>query len=294
MILKSVDNVFFNTRDVRSLAGYYSRILGLPIIRETDVPSGTTDNSTFVIWAEISVGDLSMSFRRSEGTTTAHPEFRSFEENPPGSGATIAFRVEDMSSARKELSRRGVPFVGDTFSCTDGRELLSIFRDPWGRLLQLYEPLFREEELASYYPQASANLHQIHIHGRGIRSMQLDVYQEDLTGIQSFYSQVLELEAIAVQEDKIVLGLGNTSIRFSRSASRFLDHSAVRLRPFSGVVPVFLSERFEFAREALASATASLTAFSPWFSDDASEQLVFFFDPDGNLAQIKANCERPW
>jgi catechol 2,3-dioxygenase-like lactoylglutathione lyase family enzyme len=281
MILKSVDNVFFNTPDVPSLAAFYSRALGLPISRQTEIPCGTNDDRMFVIWAEILVGDLSLSFRKVGGTSVAHPEFREFEESPPASGVTIAFRVEDMSSARKVLSRRGVTFVGDVFSCTEGKELLSIFKDPWGRLLQLYEPRFRDDELESYYPHADCLQCQ---HG-GIHSMRLAIRQQDLTGIQSFYSHILDLVPIAIQEDQICFALGDTLIEFTQTPPRFRTSSGIPSKSFPGVVPVFLSTDFESTRRALALDTQRDVI------DESLEQCICFVDPDGNLAEIRPNPE---
>jgi predicted enzyme related to lactoylglutathione lyase len=285
MVISSIDNVFFNTKDVRSLTSFYSSVLGLPVSRLTEIPCGSGRDDKFVIWGEIPVGGVQLSFRKAGGTESVHPEFSNFQESCPGSGATIAFGVQDMGYVREKLLHRGMRFHGDVFSCTDGRELISVFEDPWGRLLQLYEPRFNSDEIEAYYPQAQQCAAPAE--SGTYTSMQLTLYQHDLSGVLSFYSEVLDIPVTSVADDRICFELGQTQIEFRTPLP---SHRLPKGSPschVGGTVPVFLAKDFRSAKQNL-ELIGTTFCLTPMTDNLNLGMSICFSDPDGNMAEIRS------
>lgn len=229
MIVNRVDNIFYNTEDVVRLATFHAQTLGMPIRREQiESPAG-------LMWMEINVGGMELSFRRAKETQRVHPELEDFLELDPGKGATISFEIEDMEAARRELSARGVRFRGDIISCTDGKELISIFEDPFGRPVQLYEPRFASvgetvalASRATFSPAAArigANLRNVHD-----LALSMVFYADDLAVVKRFYGETLELPLQREDENHLSFLLDGTTIEFRR----YDPQSAPPLAPHQG------------------------------------------------------------
>lgn len=131
-----IDNIFYVTSDVDRLSSYYGALVNVPPRRaQVEAPG--------LMWAEVSLGGMEMSFRKASATTQVHPRGEDeFLEISPGAGVTISFEVEDTDTAIERLSARGCKFYGKPLICTGGAEVISIFEDPSGRPVQLYEPRF--------------------------------------------------------------------------------------------------------------------------------------------------------
>lgn len=145
-----IDNVFYVTPSVERLSDYYSELLNVPARRaQVEAPG--------LMWAEVPVGGMELSFRKAEATTQVHPrDSDQFLEAKPGSGVTVSFEVKDTDAAIKHLSLRGCRVKGEPLICTGGMEVISIFEDPSGRAVQLYEPRFRSGMMAVANARASA------------------------------------------------------------------------------------------------------------------------------------------
>lgn len=211
-LVKRVDNFFYNTKDVAALAGYYSDVLGMKIRREQVLTPG-------LMWMEINVGGMELSFRQAEGTPKEHPDLKDdFLELSPGRGATISFEVSDTQRVRKDLQDRGVKFHGDVIHCTDGKELISIFEDPFGRPVQLYEPKFSSvhegEALASR--GTGTPMEDTFSNLRDIRdvAMSISFNVDDLDLAKRFYGETLELPLQGEDDDHVSFVLDRTVIEF--------------------------------------------------------------------------------
>jgi len=215
MIVNRVDNIFYNTEDVARLATFHAQTLGMPIRREQiESPAG-------LMWMEINVGGMELSFRRAKETQRVHPELQDFLELDPGKGATISFEVEDMEAARRELSARGVRFRGDIISCTDGKELISIFEDSFGRPVQLYEPRFASPDEAVMMAKRSDNILPTAQTGANLRNvhdmaMSIAFYANDLAMAKRFYGEILELPLYREDEYRLSFLHDGTTIEFRR------------------------------------------------------------------------------
>ena len=103
-MISRIDNIFFNTSRVDYLAASYSRALKIPVRREQVLTPG-------LMWAEINVGGMELSFRKAGGTPIEHPYLMDqFVEMAPGNGATISFEISDSDEVRALLESRGVRF----------------------------------------------------------------------------------------------------------------------------------------------------------------------------------------
>jgi catechol 2,3-dioxygenase-like lactoylglutathione lyase family enzyme len=131
-----IDNLFFNTGDVGGLARWYASVTGIPI-RRSQVEMDE------LMWCEIGVGGMELSFRRAGGAESRHAEVRgAFAELAPGAGATVSYEVDDTAWAREKLLSLGARPCGPTMVCTDGHELITAYRDPAGVIFQTYEARF--------------------------------------------------------------------------------------------------------------------------------------------------------
>jgi catechol 2,3-dioxygenase-like lactoylglutathione lyase family enzyme len=266
MILTRVDNFFYNTEDVAGLAQFHSKSLGMPIRREQTESPG-------LMWAEINVGGMELSFRLSGGTPKAHPELESnFLELSAGEGATISFEVHDMESVRSELSSRGVKFYGDVISCSDGHEIISIFEDPFGRPVQLYEPRFSSfTEAVSLAARASAvesvssgspsRKVQIGSNLRDVRDMAMSIsfYVDDLQLAKNFYGDILELPLYQDTKDRLSFLLDGTIIEFRKFNENITPLEKVsQLSSNQGGVVAIEVRKLDLAREMLTARNATL------------------------------------
>ncbi len=137
-----VDNIFYVTPDVERLSDHYSELLNVPARRAQVESPG-------LMWAEVPVGGMELSFRKSEATTKIHPRGENeFLEARPGAGVTVSFEVRDTEATIRRLAAKGCRFKGEPLVCTGGMEVISIFEDPTGRAVQLYEPRFKSGKMA--------------------------------------------------------------------------------------------------------------------------------------------------
>ncbi len=217
-VVKRVDNFFYNTKDVASLAGYYSETLGIKIRRNQSEGPG-------LMWMEISVGGMELSFRRAGATPNVHPHLRNdFLEQAPGGGATISFEVDDTDRVRRELQKRGVKFRGAVIKCSGGKELISIFEDPFGRPVQLYESRFSsptEAIVVGLRAGVTASMEFVASNRRDVRDMAMSVsfFVPDLEVAKQFYGGVLELPLAGEDQHRLSFKLEGTTIEFRKGGS---------------------------------------------------------------------------
>ncbi|HET7236805.1 MAG TPA: VOC family protein [Actinomycetota bacterium] len=115
MSARTVDHVWFWTRDMERAIAFYGGVVGLALVRR--------DGDD---WAEFDAGPVRLGLHGAG-------------ERPglPG-GGTVVLRVDDLDATRLLLEERGVVFdahVGEV----EGRARFCSFADPDGNALQLIE-----------------------------------------------------------------------------------------------------------------------------------------------------------
>ena len=284
-MLLRIDNIFFNTPDVKNLATFYSRLLSLPIRRQQYEGSG-------VNWMEINVGGMELSFRRFEGTEEVHPELKNeFLEITPGNGGTISFEVKDIEKEINELKSKGVNFVTDIIKCTDGLELISIFKDPFGKPVQLYESKFDSvesvEAAGGRQGSAFANNAETFITSnvRNVQGLALSVAMQvpDLKKAHDFYVSVLGLNPILIREDILILEIDGSRIEIrGTEKSAHLHGNGVSI-----AVEVLDLQR---ALKNISTTNIKPAAFSP--SYELIEDIQLLIQSESNAAEVNRGALR--
>ena len=114
---RTLDHVWFWTRDMERAIAFYGEVVGLELRRR--------DGDD---WAEFDAGPVRLGLHGA-GERSRLPE-----------GGTVVLRVQDLDAARLALEGRGVVFdahVGEV----EGRARFCSFADPDGNALQLIEYL---------------------------------------------------------------------------------------------------------------------------------------------------------
>lgn len=282
-VILRIDNVFFNTPDVLGLSAHYSAMLGLPTRRVQEESPGA-------MWAEISVGGMELSFRRFAATSLIHPHLRgNFLETPPGEGATISFEVADTEAARRHVEKAGGKLVGDPIVCNGGQEIISVFSDPSGRAVQLYEPRFastaalsvaaRHGALAVSSLSESKILPGSNLRGIGGLAYSVAVIAEDLASHVSFYSDLLERKEISTSSNIAVFDLDGSliEIRSPEHQAALFGGGSVRRR---GVTPIIEVHSVDLALHRARHAMGARLNPTP------STDRAFAVDQEGNPVEF--------
>lgn len=111
---------WYPVKDLEKAKQFYSEVLGLKKMFEMEG------------WAEFSHGKGAAAIGLSGNPA-----------NTMQSGATVVLQVEDIDKTRQELIRHGVKFENEVEE-VQGVVRLTAFRDPFGNLLQLAQPLVHE------------------------------------------------------------------------------------------------------------------------------------------------------
>jgi predicted enzyme related to lactoylglutathione lyase len=111
-----VDFIAIPTQDFERAEAFYGDVLGLERSKRWgDMPAG-----------EFETGSLTIAVMQSDAFGI---EFRSHSH-------PVAFQVDDVEAARKELEEKGVQFAADTMD--SGVCHMAHFRDPDGNVLMLH------------------------------------------------------------------------------------------------------------------------------------------------------------
>lgn len=284
MVLR-IDNVFFNTPDVPKLAGFYSSATGYPVRRTQHEGSG-------VMWAEISVGGMELSFRRANDTAEIHPHLKGrFLELAPGAGATISFEVASTDKERTRIERLGAKFFGDPIMCNGGQEVISIFADPAGRPVQLYEPRFKGPADVVAAVRASTMVPSgfsqrptlVGSNLRGISGLAYSVMftDADLGITREFYSALLEADPTSQSIDRAAWDVDGAVIEV-RSTDLQDSMTALNGSRRAGVTPVFEVRSLGRAVAALMPSIAKPAIMVGEKLARVGGNRAIFADPEGN------------
>jgi catechol 2,3-dioxygenase-like lactoylglutathione lyase family enzyme len=114
-MIGSLDHIYYWTRDMDRAVGFYTDVVGLPLVRR----EGSE-------WAELDAGSVRFALHHTK------------EDGPTASSGTVVLRVDDLDAARWTLEERGAvfdAFVGEVA----GYARFATFRDPDGNPVQIIE-----------------------------------------------------------------------------------------------------------------------------------------------------------
>ncbi len=123
-MLKGVDHVDLVVSDMNEAVAFYTEKLGL-VLRYDGRPDGGRKH-TFL--------------GNAEGSFVALEEQPGFQVEGSQQLGHLAFNVEDVKAARRELERRGVEITGERTD-EDGRAMSYYFTGPDRIRLEIYGPL---------------------------------------------------------------------------------------------------------------------------------------------------------
>jgi catechol 2,3-dioxygenase-like lactoylglutathione lyase family enzyme len=108
-----VDHIYYWTRDLDRAVGFYTEVIGLPLVRREGDE-----------WAELDGGPVRIALH---GTDDEHP-----------ASGTVVLRVDDLDETRWTLEQRGAEF-DDYVGEVEGFARFATFRDPDGNPVQIIE-----------------------------------------------------------------------------------------------------------------------------------------------------------
>ncbi len=124
-MIRAVDHVAILCRDLEKSVEYYTKKLGFSVMLRTETPTLN------VVFVEANQAKLEL-FGAREGVPTTP----SLKETDIGL-KHIAFLVDDVDKAYKELSRKGVKFTSEPRATARGGHKIAFFNDPDGNVLQI-------------------------------------------------------------------------------------------------------------------------------------------------------------
>lgn len=110
---------------------FYTRILGMKILRQTEYPEGRFTN-TFV------------GYQGEDEGTTIEMTYNWDQQEPYDFGSAwghMALKVSDVYATAKYLKSEGVEFVREPGPMNAGTRIIAFFKDPNGYVFELNEPL---------------------------------------------------------------------------------------------------------------------------------------------------------
>ncbi len=129
-----LDHTMIRVRDLDRSLDFYTRILGMRILRKRDYPDGKFTN-VFVGYHDEDEGtNLELTYNWDQeknyekGTAWGH----------------LAIKVPDVYAASEYLRQQGVEFSKDPSPMKGGVRILAFIKDPDGYSIELNEPINKE------------------------------------------------------------------------------------------------------------------------------------------------------
>jgi catechol 2,3-dioxygenase-like lactoylglutathione lyase family enzyme len=119
----NIEHIALNVPDPVAMAGWYTRHLGMRVVRAVDGPPHTrflADES----------GRVVLEFYRQE--RVAVPDYAAMDPMV----LHVAFTTADLTETRRGLIAAGAAAVGEPAAAPNG-DVLAMLRDPWGLPVQL-------------------------------------------------------------------------------------------------------------------------------------------------------------
>lgn len=126
-----IDHTMIRVSDLARSLDFYTRVLGMTVLRRTDYPEGRFTNA-FV------------GYQSEDGGPTLELTWNWEQEQPYERGNAwghIALKVADVRAAAAYLKAEGVTFTKEPSPMKHGTRILAFIRDPDGYPIELNEPV---------------------------------------------------------------------------------------------------------------------------------------------------------
>jgi lactoylglutathione lyase len=126
-----LDHTMIRVFDQEQTLDFYTRILGMKILRQTEYPEGRFTN-TFV------------GYQGEDEGTTIEMTYNWDQQEPYDFGTAwghMALKVSDVYATAEYLKSEGVEFVREPGPMNAGTRIIAFFKDPNGYVFELNEPL---------------------------------------------------------------------------------------------------------------------------------------------------------
>ena len=126
-----LDHTMIRVFDQDKTLDFYTRILGMKILRQTEYPDGRFTN-TFI------------GYRDEDDGTSIEMTYNWDQLEPYDMGNAwghFALKVSDVYATAEYLKSEGVEFVRDAGPMNAGTRIIAFFKDPNGYVIELNEPV---------------------------------------------------------------------------------------------------------------------------------------------------------
>ncbi|MCP4386745.1 MAG: lactoylglutathione lyase [Gammaproteobacteria bacterium] len=126
-----LDHTMIRVFDKDKTLDFYTRILGMKILRQNEYPDGRFTN-TFI------------GYQGGDDGTTIEMTYNWDQEEPYDMGNAwghFALKVSDVYSTAEYLKSEGVEFVREAGPMNSGTRIIAFIKDPNGYVIELNEPL---------------------------------------------------------------------------------------------------------------------------------------------------------
>ena len=127
----SIDHAMIRVSDLDKSLDFYTRILGMKVLRKTDYPEGRFTNTFVGYHGEDDGASLELTYNWDQR-----------EPYERGSAwGHIALKVADVRAASDYLKSEGVEFTKEPSPMKHGTRILAFIKDPDGYPIELNEPV---------------------------------------------------------------------------------------------------------------------------------------------------------
>ena len=126
-----LDHTMIRVFDQDETLDFYTRILGMKILRQTEYPDGRFTN-TFI------------GYQGEDDGTSIEMTYNWDQQEPYDLGNAwghFALKVSDVYATAEYLKSEGVEFVREAGPMNAGTRIIAFFKDPNGYVIELNEPL---------------------------------------------------------------------------------------------------------------------------------------------------------
>jgi len=126
-----LDHTMIRVFDQDKSLDFYTRILGMKILRQTEYPDGRFTN-TFI------------GYQDEDDGTSIEMTYNWDQQEPYDMGNAwghFALKVSDVYATAEYLKSEGVEFVRDAGPMNAGTRIIAFFKDPNGYVIELNEPI---------------------------------------------------------------------------------------------------------------------------------------------------------
>ena len=129
-----LDHTMLRVKDLEKSLDFYTRILGMKILRQNEYPVGQFTN-TFIGYTDEDEGtnlELTYNWNQEEDYTKGN------------AWGHLAIKVSDVYATSEYLKQHGVEFTKEPSPMKGGTRILAFIKDPDGYVIELNEPLSKK------------------------------------------------------------------------------------------------------------------------------------------------------